>query len=187
MPTGQRDPTAAPPAPLPADARGAGGAHAAGEAGGELRRVERRQANESRLVAGLALLACAAVLVTAVLLPPDPRSYGTHERVFGGPCGFLVVTGLPCPTCGMTTAFAHVVRGQLLSALRAQPAGFVLAVLTILAVPWSLVAMVRGRWPDLQLWRVPAWVIFLGAVLVFIAAWGIKIATGLSDGSLPYR
>jgi hypothetical protein len=150
-------------------------------------RHARRRAFETRALAALTLAICLAVLITAATLPPDPRGYGTHERLFGGPCGFLVVTGLPCPTCGMTTAFAHAVRGQFGSAFRAQPAGLVLALLAIAGVPLALAALIRGRWLDFPLWRVPAWLIFTVCAAVFIAGWIWKIVAGLASGSLPYR
>lgn len=37
------------------------------------------------------------------------------------PCVFHTLTGMPCPTCGSTRAFAALVDGNLLAALRIQP------------------------------------------------------------------
>ena len=55
----------------------------------------------------------------------------------------VVVWGLPCPTCGMTTAFAHTVRGRWLAAARAQPAGFVAAIATALLAGVSAELLAR--------------------------------------------
>ena len=44
---------------------------------------------------------------------------------------------IPCPSCGGTTAFAHFVRGQWGSALRANAASTLLAGLCVVGVPWS--------------------------------------------------
>lgn len=45
----------------------------------------------------------------------------------GIPCPFRAVTGLPCASCGMTHAFVHLARGEVLRALAASPLGAALA------------------------------------------------------------
>ena len=99
----------------------------------------------SRLCAAALAAAAAGVLLVAVGLVPRARSLGTHQQLGLPPCGFVTITGLPCPTCGMTTAFAHTVRGQFGQALRAQPFGFLLAVATIGSGLVALTAAVTGR------------------------------------------
>lgn len=37
------------------------------------------------------------------------------------PCGFHLVTGHPCPTCGATRATFHLLHGQWLAALKTNP------------------------------------------------------------------
>lgn len=140
-----------------------------------------------RVWASVILLGCLALLGTACYLHPDPHGYGTHRQFGGGPCGMLVMTGLPCPTCGMTTAFAHTVRGQWLRAAWVQPAGFVLALGTIVTAVVAMVTIVRGVWPRWGLAWIPPYRLFLGLLVLLIGAWGFKIATGLADGTLPYR
>ncbi len=81
-----------------------------------------------RLLAGLAALACLGLLITAAALTPDPDGLGTHHQLGLEPCGFLSTFGKPCPTCGMTTAFAHAARLNLASAFHAQPFGLLLAI-----------------------------------------------------------
>ncbi len=139
--------------------------------------------------AALILLGCLALLAIAVYLDPRGRMHGTHADLpgIGGPCGMLVMTGYPCPTCGMTTAFAYTVRGRWLQASRAQPAGFVLALGTAalaIAMVWTLI---RGRWPPIYLWRITPYRFFLGLLVLLLGSWAFKIVVGLSDGTLPYR
>src|SRR5688572_14176698 len=74
--------------------------------------------------------ACLAVLVTAALLTPHPSGVGTHTALHYQPCDFLARTGMPCPSCGMTTSFAWFARGNLLASFYVQPIGMVLALLT---------------------------------------------------------
>lgn len=141
----------------------------------------------ARLAALGVLVVCVGVLSVAAWLRPDARGYGTHEQFARGPCGFLVTTGLPCITCGMTTSFAYTVRGRVLAAVRTQPAGFVLATATAavaVVAAWTLLA---GRWPNLGLHRVSPWVLYGGLLALLLGAWGYKVAMGLADGSLPYR
>jgi len=63
------------------------------------------------------ILVILAVLLAARFLRPDPRGLGTHTQLFLPPCSFQVVTGLPCPACGLTTSFAYMARGELRPAL----------------------------------------------------------------------
>ncbi len=140
-----------------------------------------------RLWATLVLVGCLAVLGLALYLAPAPRGYGTHEALFGtGPCGMLVMTGLPCPTCGMTTSFSHVVRGQWLRAFYVQPAGFMLALGTIALVVICIWTLIRGHWPLTTFWLINPYRIFLALLVLLVGGWAFKIATGLADGSLPY-
>jgi hypothetical protein len=138
------------------------------------------------------LLGCLSVLGVAVWLKPDPRGYGTHEqlhwgRYVTGPCGMMVVTGYPCPTCGMTTAFAHTVRLQWVRAFRAQPAGLVLAIGTIATAVAAGYALVAGRWPvRLAVWLSP-YRLFFGLLGVLLGGWAFKLVTGLMYGTLPVR
>jgi hypothetical protein len=65
---------------------------------------------------GLLLVAAAGLaglLGLAKTLVPDPRGFGTHVQLGLRPCAFATMTGRPCPTCGMTTAFAWFVRGRM--------------------------------------------------------------------------
>lgn len=140
-----------------------------------------------RCWAVIALAGGLGVLALAAYLDPKGRAYGTHADLFlTGPCGMLVMTGLPCPTCGMTTSFAYFMRGQWLRAAYVQPAGFLLALGTVVTAIVAAWALVRGRWPTLGLWRVSPYRLFLGLLVVLLGAWVFKIVTGLADGSLPY-
>jgi hypothetical protein len=98
----------------------------------------------SRVVWGVVLLMASAVLVTAALLSPSPAGHGTHTQLGLPPCGFLLVTGVPCPGCGLTTSFSHMIRLQLAGAAAANPFGIALFMLTAGAVPLSVVGLVRN-------------------------------------------
>lgn len=84
----------------------------------------------NRLVALGLLLGPGTLLAIASRLTPDGRGMRTHEQLGLPSCAFFAGTGMPCPTCGMTTAFAHAAHGQLLSSFFVQPFGAFLAVLS---------------------------------------------------------
>ena len=90
-----------------------------------------------------------------------------------------------CPTCGMTTAFAHVVRGELIAALGAQPAGLVLALATVLAAGLSLSVAVTGKVWAVNWYRVPPTHVTLACVLLVLGSWAYKIIAGYVQGTLP--
>jgi len=136
-----------------------------------------------------AALAAAAIslLVVAAFLHPEGRQMGTHQQLRIPPCGFVTLTGLPCPTCGMTTAFAYTVRGHFIQAMRAQLAGFLLALGVMLTAVFSLVSIVTGRRPALNWYRLrPESLIWWGLALL-VAAWALKIVIGICAGTLPVR
>lgn len=142
-----------------------------------------------RLIAITILAASSAVLFVALRLKPSPTGIGTHQQLLQGtpPCTLVVLLGYPCPTCGMTTAFAHGVRGQWLRAFHAQPAGFLLFLGTIAAVGLSLGALVTGRTLRLNARRLTPVRIALIVVGFLAAGWAYKLVAGLLSGTVPYR
>lgn len=97
------------------------------------------------------------------------------------------MTGYPCPTCGMTTAFAHFVRGQWLRAAWVQPAGFVFALGTAAWAVGCVWTLVRGRWPAIRLpWLTP-FRLFAVLLVLLLGSWAFKIVVGLITGTVPYH
>src|SRR5947209_922408 len=72
----------------------------------------------------------------------QPRTMETHVQLGLPPCTFRVITGVPCPSCGMTTSFALLVRGDVKNSLRANAAGTVLAVIGLAFIPWRLACVI---------------------------------------------
>jgi hypothetical protein len=74
-----------------------------------------------------------------------PLRMETHRQLLLPPCTFKVATGLPCPSCGMTTSFALLVRGDVVNSLRANAVGTLLAVFWLGLIPWALASAVVRR------------------------------------------
>lgn len=81
----------------------------------------------------------------ATRLEPDPRGFGTHQRLGLPPCTIRVLFEIPCPNCGMTTSFSNFVRGNFVQAARANAAGLLLATICVLQIPWCCISAVQGR------------------------------------------
>jgi uncharacterized protein DUF2752 len=86
------------------------------------------------------LLACCAlgILGVAAHLSPDPSGRGTHQQLGLPACSFLTITGVPCPSCGLTTSFAALAHGEPALAFSANPVGLLLFTLTLLSIPLGL-------------------------------------------------
>ncbi len=131
----------------------------------------------SRLVAGVLSFALLTPIGIAIRLSPDPAGAGTHRQLGLQACSMLQLTGYPCPTCGMTTAFSHVVRGNVAEALHAQPMGVLLAAGLVICAFVSAAAAATGYRRSVNWYRVSPKKAVIVIVLLFVAAWGYKILT----------
>ena len=123
-----------------------------------------------------AVVAGAAVVLTWKLsgVAPDQRGHGTHEQFDMAPCGWPEVYGIPCPTCGCTTAAAQVVHGDVIGAFVTQPFGAAVAVIGLAAGLHALACLLRARSFVDALVRLPFWRITAGMFVLLWAAWGYK-------------
>lgn len=130
-----------------------------------------------RTVASLFAGATAAVAVALARVTPDPRGHGTHEQ-FGWPvCGWPAAYGMPCPTCGCTTAACLLVHGRIAAAFATQPFGAAVAALGLLLGVHAIVCLVRGRsFADLLV-RWPFWRLLAYGFALLLLSWGYTCLT----------
>ena len=131
-----------------------------------------------RLLLAMAAVALLGLLTVAALLEPSPYHRGTHQQLGFPPCTFWVLFGRPCPTCGMTTAWAYLVRGQWISAFRANVGGTLLGMLAIVAVPWLLGSAHRGAWLAVSPNGTAVAYISTTILLVILIDWAIRLLSG---------
>ena len=136
------------------------------------------------IVAGTRSRRCTALIVAAAIagmlglalwMQPSAEGVGTHRQLGLPRCGWIVAADMPCPTCGMTTAWSHAVRGDLPAAFMAQPFGLLTALGAIGALLVAMGMAVSGR-PLRERWtRLVTARMFLGLAALAAAAWVFKI------------
>jgi len=132
---------------------------------------------QNRALAGAIALSALSVLVLAAWLKPASAGYGTHEQLGMFPCTWAAVLNKPCPTCGMTTAFANAANGDLLASFTSQPFGALLAVVAA-SIFWAglhiaVTGSHLGRMYSVLLRNRSIWI--AGGLL--LAAWVYKLVT----------
>ncbi len=127
----------------------------------------------------LPLVLVGGMLVTllgvSARLTPSSAGLGTHQQLGLPECSVRQFFGIRCPSCGMTTSWAHMVRGQVLSSVKANSGGALLAIVAATAGPWMLLCGLRGRW---LLGPPNEWlVVGVGLAVVFITVmdWIIRL------------
>ena len=135
----------------------------------------------SRAVWAVLFALPAGAIATAAFLVPDAAGHGTHTQLGLPPCGFLVLTDLPCPGCGLTTCFAHLVRGEWILATRANSFGVMLFFVSAACGVTALAGLIRGFPVIATLERLHAekWALLLAVGSLVV--WGVRVATALGS------
>lgn len=136
----------------------------------------------ARVVAAFIAMSLLAMLAIGASLNPDPHGHGTHTQLGLPRCGWEAALGMPCATCGMTTAVTHMAHGHPVRAFLTQPLGALIALAAAagfwaalhVAATGSQVGTLIGRWIR------PRTLIALGVIAM--AAWGYTIATWPQQG-----
>ena len=137
--------------------------------------TDRRLSPLARCLAGVAAATLTMLLAGTAALSPDPRGMGTHEQLGWGPCTFATFIGVRCPSCGMTTAWAHLMHGQPLRALATHVVGTLSAVMSAVGAIWLLLAATGGRWRLVTpLENQVVWLVS-GFVLAALVEWAVRV------------
>lgn len=116
-----------------------------------------------------------AVMITAAILSPDPEGHGTHTQLGLPPCGFLVMTGVSCPGCGLTTSFSHMIRADVVGAAQANPFGIMLFLVTLITIPVAGVSLMRGLPVIRTLDRLHFEKVAILLALTSLVVWGARL------------
>ena len=123
---------------------------------------------------GVAVSAC-LLLSIAFVLKPAEAGIGTHRQLGLPQCGWILAADIPCPTCGMTTAWSHTVRGEFISAFKTQPLGMLLAFVSILVAIGGFVTAFTGFSFQPLFYRFPPSRLIIFGIILALLAWGFKI------------
>jgi hypothetical protein len=131
-----------------------------------------------RAVAAAIFLIAAGIVGLLLTLNPDPRGIGTHEQLGMAPCGWAQgPEGIPCPTCGVTTAACQLVHLHPVDAVLTQPFGVALALTGLALAATAVFCLVRQRaFLELIAW-LPYGTILVGLTLLGLASWLYKYWT----------
>jgi hypothetical protein len=138
------------------------------------------------VLVGTAVLLAAIFAAAAYINPytPDgtPKSSATHTQLGLPPCNFKMISDKGCPSCGMTTSFALLIRGDVNASLRANWVGTVICVLWALTLVWAVASAVTGRLVLIPKRRGAGEVIFTAItgfiVVIMLGRWGALMLWG---------
>ena len=143
--------------------------------------VKRKQTGLSgreRVLAAVMGFALLGPLALAGVLRPDDRGHGTHQQMGLPPCTLLVLFDVRCPTCGMTTSWASLVRGRLAEALSANLGGTLLCLLDMFVVPWLLCTANTGRWVVCEPRMGVVAYVSAAILVVTLIEWTVRLTCG---------
>jgi len=91
-------------------------------------------------------------------------------------CVFKSLLGIPCPTCGLTRAVCHALRGEWAMSMSYHPAGILLAAGLVGWMLCSAAEAARGQ-PVAEVARERLLTSMMGAgIVASIAAWVVQLA-----------
>jgi len=129
------------------------------------------------IVGGLVTVFTIAVLLNPYNPDGTARTMGTHTGppLYLPDCTFKQATGLPCPSCGMTSSFSLLMHGDPLNSLRANWVGTGLALLCLALIPWAVASVWLKRPLFLVSLERAAAVSVVGFFVIMLLRWGIVL------------
>lgn len=127
-------------------------------------------------MAVLVLVTGASLVFALSRVPPDPRGFGTHVLLGMEPCSWAG-GGLPCPTCGVTTAACHLVHLSPFKAVATQPFGAALAGFGLWLMVLAGISLGRRRSFVEKLARLPYATLLIWGLLLLAGSWLYKYLT----------
>lgn len=100
----------------------------------------------SRVGAVFGLAFVLTLLLVARSLDPSGRGYGTHQQLGLPPCTSILLWGVRCPACGMTTSWSYLMRGEIVHAWHASAGGTLLGLIALAYIPLFCYYLARGTW-----------------------------------------
>lgn len=141
----------------------------------------RNLTSRERLVALAYCMAVAAVLGLASTLTPDGRGLGTHEQLGLASCQMILLFGIPCMFCGMTTTFALLMNGAIVEGIANQPAGALIFLYSIISIILIGAFCISGKIPRRIGFHLVSGRVVIGALSILGMGWIYKLITHLTS------
>jgi hypothetical protein len=138
----------------------------------------RRASPRQRWIAGLFALGVIALFGSLWLL----QRVGFDFGLLFGPCGMKQRTGLPCPTCGMTTSVLAFARGDLVTAFYVQPAAAFLNSLLVAGAFFAFLIAAFGVYfsaLDRLFAEIKIRHVAVGLLVILAAGWAVTMARAI--------
>lgn len=130
----------------------------------------------NRALAAAAAVGVLALLITARCLEPSATGIGTHQQLGLPPCTSVVLFGVRCPSCGMTTSWALATRGRLLESMQINAGGFLLVLIAIAYLPASCYFLFKGKSSRGGWFSLALAIALISALAIAIIQWCIRLA-----------
>jgi Protein of unknown function (DUF2752) len=125
--------------------------------------------------------------VAIFLINPYPNGeaakMGVHQQLGLPPCTFQEVAQIPCPSCGMTTSFTLLMRGDVWHSMQANFAGTALATFGVLFIPWALASAFFGRFVFIRRLEIVVFRLAVVFLILLFGRWGIVVIWQLLSGT----
>jgi hypothetical protein len=138
-----------------------------------------RASLHQRIAATVVFLVIAASFGTAWLAATGKFDIG----FWLGPCGFKQRTGLPCPTCGMTTSVLAFSQGRIFESFYIQPAAGLLCCVLVVIAFLALFTAVFGvyfRFIKRFFAEVKIRHLIVALLIIIAAGWAVTLARALA-------
>ncbi len=125
--------------------------------------IPRRVNRVLHAIAGLIMVTWLGV---CAVMQPDPSSTGTHRQLGLPGCIISRVSGIErCPSCGLTTSFSHLMRGDVKRAQSVHSAGLIVFITWCLIMCYCFIVAASGI--NLLAYEIPALAILCTTAFVF--------------------
>ena len=115
-------------------------------------------------------------LVIGAGLKPEQAGLGTHRQLGLPACASLEKTGVPCPTCGMTTALANLARGRIIEAWKCNTTLVLMTMVGVLVSVWASFSFWQRKLAGFDSWDRPLELWAGGMFVIALSTWLIRAA-----------
>ena len=128
-----------------------------------------------KIIQFIILAGCVSAVVVGTWLTPDHSGVGTHTALGFPPCGFYTITGIPCPTCGVTTSFVLAAHLRFEESFLVQPLGFLVFIAVCLSALATGGTLLMGKSLFKLKLKVNGYKIAFLLIVIVLSSWCYKI------------